>query len=84
LRPHAADSQAGCGRKPGRKGTDCAQRRASYTSGAPTPFEGASVLTAKSPRSITNMVFIVILAALILGIADLAWNMIQSATSGPG
>ena len=40
--------------------------------------------TPQSHRSIANMVFIVILAALIVGIGDLTWQMVQSAMSGPG
>jgi hypothetical protein len=43
-----------------------------------------SQLDAKSSRSITNMVFVVILVALILGVADLAFHMTQSAGAGPG
>jgi hypothetical protein len=42
-------------------------------------------LDAKSnPPSVTSIVFIVILGALIVGIGDLAWHMTMSALSGPG
>jgi len=38
---------------------------------------------AQNHRSITNMVFIILLAALIVGIGDLTWQMLQAAASGP-
>jgi hypothetical protein len=41
-------------------------------------------LVAKGPRSITSIVFIVLLAALIIGVGDLTVNMVQSAMAGPG
>ncbi|MFI4933121.1 MAG: hypothetical protein ACHP7N_00725 [Caulobacterales bacterium] len=38
----------------------------------------------QSRRSLTNMVFIVLIALAILGAADLAWRMYNAALSGPG
>ena len=41
-------------------------------------------MATQSHRSIANMVFIVILAVLIIGVGDLAFQMMQDAMSGPG
>jgi len=56
-------------------------RRARYTRDQVRTKE--SVLAAQSRRSIANMVFVVILVALIVGIGDLALHMTQTAMSGP-
>ena len=38
----------------------------------------------QSRRSLTNIVFIILIAAAIFGAADLAWRMFNAAMSGPG
>jgi hypothetical protein len=41
-------------------------------------------MAAQSPRSLVNMVFIVLLLAALAGVGALAVDMVQNAMSGPG
>jgi hypothetical protein len=41
-------------------------------------------MAAQSPRSLINIVFILLLAAALVGAGALTVDMIQSAASGPG